>query len=292
MRTRRLDGSGGVALHGLEWDDGGDLDRDRLPPVLLVHGLASNARMWGGVARALHGAGHKVVAIDQRGHGLSAKPDGGYDFTTVTDDVVAVLDDLGWERAVVVGQSWGGNVVVELGWRFPERLSAAAAIDGGTISLSERFTTWDECRAAMAPPALEGTAASRIRAAMRAAHPDWPDEGIDGAMACFDVRADGTVAPWLTRPRHLAILEALWGHLPSERIAEFSVPLLLVPALGRPGVALSEFDQDRLTRARRAEGLSAMVTVRGIVGDHDLHAQHPLSVAELVHELALSSASR
>jgi pimeloyl-ACP methyl ester carboxylesterase len=289
MRLRRVSGSAGVKLQGYEWLP--DVDGE-LPPVLLVHGLASNGRMWAGVARDLRRTGHHVVAIDQRGHGHSDKPDDGYDFTTVTDDLLCVLDDLRWRQAVVVGQSWGGNVVVELAWRAPERVVAAAAVDGGTIELSERFSTWDECCSAMAPPALEGMAASRLAAAMRAAHPDWPNEGIDGAMACFDVRDDGTVAPWLSRSRHLAILEALWGHRPSSRIAELSVPLLLVPALGRPGAVLSELDEDRLDRARRATGLSAKVAVHGIVGDHDLHAQHPAAVAELLHSLAVDAGSR
>ena len=84
-------------------------------PFLLVHGLASNARMWDGVAVVLAAAGHPVVAVDQRGHGRSSKPDEGYDFDTIVADLVALIASLGWVRPVVVGQSWGGNVVIELG---------------------------------------------------------------------------------------------------------------------------------------------------------------------------------
>src|SRR5205814_1709852 len=107
--SRWLPATGGVGLHVNVWPDGEGV------PFLLVHGLASNARMWDGVASALAGLGHPVAAVDQRGHGRSDKPDSGYDFITVTDDLVAVLDGLGFERSVAVGQSWGGNVVVELG---------------------------------------------------------------------------------------------------------------------------------------------------------------------------------
>ena len=58
-------------------------------PVLLVHGLASNARLWDGVASRLAADGHPVAAVDQRGHGQSDKPDGGYDFATLTEDWLA-----------------------------------------------------------------------------------------------------------------------------------------------------------------------------------------------------------
>src|SRR2546429_435400 len=49
---------------------------------VLVHGLASNLRLWDGVAEDLHARGHTVVALDQRGHGRSDAPEGGYDLAT------------------------------------------------------------------------------------------------------------------------------------------------------------------------------------------------------------------
>ncbi|MDQ1426431.1 MAG: lipase, partial [Acidimicrobiaceae bacterium] len=83
-------------------------------PFLLVHGLASNARLWDGVADHLAAADHAVVTVDQRGHGQSSKPDHGYDFATVVADLVALIDALDLDRPIVAGQSWGGNVVLEL----------------------------------------------------------------------------------------------------------------------------------------------------------------------------------
>ena len=91
--------------------------------VVLVHGLASNARLWDGVATELARRDHPVAAIDLRGHGRSDKPDGGHDGATVADDVALVVDALGWSRPAVVGQSWGGNVVVELAHRHPEAVA-------------------------------------------------------------------------------------------------------------------------------------------------------------------------
>jgi pimeloyl-ACP methyl ester carboxylesterase len=85
-------------------------------PVLLVHGLSSNARLWDAVAGHLADAGHPVVAVDLRGHGASAaiaddEPDA---IAQAAHDLAAVCTDLGWPSPVVAGQSWGGNVVLQL----------------------------------------------------------------------------------------------------------------------------------------------------------------------------------
>src|SRR5215468_3009064 len=74
-------------------------------PFVLVHGLASNVRLWDGVAGHLHALGHTVVAIDQRGHGRSDAPDSGYDLATAIADLRALIGALGLERPVLTGQS-------------------------------------------------------------------------------------------------------------------------------------------------------------------------------------------
>ncbi|MGI8627693.1 MAG: alpha/beta fold hydrolase [Geodermatophilaceae bacterium] len=84
----------------------------RPPGFVLVHGLASNARLWRGVSEALSngGAGHAVTAIDLRGHGESAVPASGFDTATAASDVAAVIGRLSLERPILAGQPWGGNV--------------------------------------------------------------------------------------------------------------------------------------------------------------------------------------
>lgn len=233
---------------------------------MLVHGLASNAALWDGVATLLSAAGHRVVAIDQRGHGQSDKPDDGYDFATLTADLLAVIDALDLERVVAAGQSWGGNVVLELAHRAPQRLRGAACVDGGTIELSRAFPEWDGVAAALAPPHLEGTPLVDMEAAIRRMHPDWPEAGITGALANFEVRADGTVAPWLTRERHMTILRELWQHRPSDLYDTLEVPILIIAAGELTPLT------DATARIRRVRGLR-------IPSDHDIHAQRPAVVA-------------
>ena len=81
---------------------------------LLVHGLSSNLHLFDGVASELMNFGYRVIALDQRGHGGSSKPDSGYDFDSITNDLKLFIDSVGIrEHFVLVGQSWGGNVVLD-----------------------------------------------------------------------------------------------------------------------------------------------------------------------------------
>ena len=265
-----------------------NLDRSEVP-FLLVHGLASNARLWDGVGAVLAAAGHPVVAVDQRGHGRSSKPDGGYDFDTIVADLVALIASLGWVRPVVVGQSWGGNVVVELGATHPELAGAIAAVDGGFIELGDRFSNWDECRAALAPPRLIGTPVATMERWIREGHSSWPETGIVGSMANFEVRADGTIAPWLTFERHMMILEALYAHRPSQRYSQLAVPTLLIPA-DTGDVA---WTHDKRAAVDAALALLQHGRVRWFSpADHDIHAQHPVELAEVLIDLSHEGRAR
>ncbi|MEM1333899.1 MAG: alpha/beta fold hydrolase, partial [Actinomycetota bacterium] len=145
-RHRLIPLSSGVELHVLEWLP---TNEPSDTPFLLTHGLASNARLWDGVAWRLAERGHRVIAVDQRGHGRSSKPDGPYDVTTCADDLALLIDSVGFELPpLVAGQSWGGNVVLELGFRHPDSVRLVACVDGGFIDLQERFESWEACATA------------------------------------------------------------------------------------------------------------------------------------------------
>jgi pimeloyl-ACP methyl ester carboxylesterase len=271
----------GIELHTRRWmgDEG--------VPFLLVHGLASNARTWDGTAHRLQALGHPVTSVDLRGHGLSAKPDDGYDFVSMTGDLLEVLDHLGWSRAVIAGQSAGGNLAIDLAWRAPARVVGVVGVDGGFIELRARWPVWNDCERALAPPALEGTPRSRVAAAMRVAHRDWSKEGIEATLANLEVLPDGTVRPWLTRARHLRILRALWEHHPSDRIAKLEAPVLLVPADSG-----DEWSRAKRVEVERAAGAGRDVRVRWFSpSDHDVHVQHPVELGDVLHEWAVFVAS-
>lgn len=263
----------GVKLHVLRWPTfGGGVG----PAFVLVHGLASNARLWGGFAIELANRGFATVAVDQRGHGLSDKPDDGYDFPTATDDLVVVLEELGGPPPIVVGQSWGGNVVLELAAARPDLVRGVVCVDGGWIDLS-RFASWSECAAALAPPKLAGATASAVETMLRERHPDWPEAGIRGALACFEVREDGTVAPWLTYERHLRILRSLWEQRIVDLFPKVKLPVLLVPC----DDGTDWVEHKRYEVAAAEEGL-AVVRTHWFDADHDVHAQRPVELAAAV----------
>lgn len=253
--------------------------------MLLVHGLASNARLWDATAAELSRLGHAVAAVDMRGHGRSERPDHGYDMDTVCADLAGVCRHLAggaaaWQAPVVVGQSWGANVVLELAWMHPELVSGIACVDGGTIELSKRFPDWDECASVMAPPRLAGTSWQELEAMMRRLHPDWPDSGVVATLANFEERADGRAAPRLSLERHMAVLRGLWEHHPSKRYASIAAPVLLLPA---------ETDGGDMATGKRRSVEKALATIPSAAAhwfspsDHDIHAQHPVELARVLH---------
>ena len=253
--------------------------RGDAPLVLLIHGLASNARMWDGVGAALAASGYRSAAVDLRGHGLSSKPDQGYDFATICADLCALLDHFGTERAVFVGQSWGGNVVVHAGYAHADRVVGVVAVDGGMIELSRRFPDWDDCATALRPPALAGLPFSRFEPNVRAMNRDWPETGINGSLANFEVLPDGTIRPWLTLDRHMQILRSLWEHRPSALYPHIDRPVLFLPA-DSGDVAWTNDKQQAVDAALAALDRGAVEWFRP--AHHDLHAQHPQRCAEVI----------
>ncbi len=282
----------GVELHAVHWNPVDATER----PWLLVHGLASNARLWDGVAMELARRGHPVVAVDQRGHGLSSKPDDGYDMATVADDLHLLLDVLGnhdpdnWGvadessagegRPGVAGQSWGGNVVLELASRHPRDVAVISCVDGGFIDLRTRFPEWDGAAAALAPPRLAGTPLAQIQGWLDTSAGDWPDTGRQGTLANFEVRDDATIAPWLTFDRHLMVLRGLWEHTPSAIYPTITTPVLFVVA-DTGDVAWTHSKQAAVDSAVGALARGRADWFRP--AHHDVHAQHPVEVADLLH---------
>ena len=254
--------------------------------ILLLHGLASNALLWAPAGKLLANGGHRVIAADLRGHGQSDKPDTGYSMHEVADEVALLVKALGLESPIVIGQSWGGNVVIEVARRHSDVVSGIVAVDGGTIHLREVFDSWDRCVAAMHPPHLEGTPAGKLRAAIRAMRPGWSTEAIDGTMANMEVLEDGTIRPWLSHARHVEILRGLWDHDPFAAITSNSVPTLFTPSLPTEDAG-DGWSRHKLEAQRRVESLPNVRVEIFWDADHDLHAEQPGAFADAVESAIL-----
>jgi pimeloyl-ACP methyl ester carboxylesterase len=146
-----------VSAPDLHIEDSGDGH-----PVVLLHGLTATHRYVVHGSRALERSGHRVIAYDARGHGASA-PAEVYDYPSLTDDLVAVLDGLGVERAVLAGASMGAHTLLRLALEQPERVAGAVVIT----------PAWTEDR----DPGLDGW--DRLARGLREA-------GVDGFVAAYD----------------------------------------------------------------------------------------------------------
>ena len=205
--------------------------------MVLLHGLASTHRIWDFVAPLL-AQDFRVVALDQRGHGESAKPDGGYDFATVAADLNGLLRALKIESPILVGHSWGGNVALEYAATYPAALGGHCLVDGGTIEISIYFPSLEVAKAKMAPPDFSGMTLASLRARVR--DMDFGFEitpQIHRVMeANFEELTDGNIRASLSRSNHMAVVEAFWDQKPSELYHRVRCPVLLMPTRGRGGV--------------------------------------------------------
>ena len=107
------------------------------PPLLLVHGWPENWYAWRLVMPAL-ARDFEVIAVDQRGMGLTEKPRDGYDAGTLAGDLIALMDALGHERFAVVGHDTGYIISYALAADHPDRVArvALAEIPGPPVVAS------------------------------------------------------------------------------------------------------------------------------------------------------------
>jgi len=109
--------AGGLRQHAVIGGDG--------PPLLLVHGWPQNWYAWRLLMPTL-AQDFTVIAVDQRGIGLTDKPQDGYDAGTVAGDLVALMDALGHQRFAVVGQDTGYLIGYALAAGHPDRVARVA----------------------------------------------------------------------------------------------------------------------------------------------------------------------
>ena len=146
--------SGDLALAFLDEGDG--------DPVVLVHGFASTKEVnWvnPGWVSTLVRAGFRVLALDNRGHGQSAKPRDPADYKTerMAEDVLALLDHLSIPRADVMGYSMGARVTAFLALAHPERVRSAV-LGGLGIRLVDGVGLPQEIAVALEAPSLDAVA--------------------------------------------------------------------------------------------------------------------------------------
>lgn len=218
----------GIQMHCLDYSDGD-------PPLVLIPGMTSNASVFQGLIEAGLSSTLRVIAIDLRGRGLSDKPGSGYSMANYADDVLGLLDELGLERVVLGGHSFGGSVSINMAAHYPDRISKLVLIDAAAWvrpdglqqiqpavdRLGKVWPSWEAYLEAMKQmPFYQG----------------WWDPMIEEYYrADVEIREDGTVKP---RALPEAIIESAEKGLTedwAEHLALVHQPILLLNALGAFG---------------------------------------------------------
>jgi pimeloyl-ACP methyl ester carboxylesterase len=246
-------------------------------PVLLLHGLASTRHIWDLVVPGL--AGLPVLALDQRGHGDSERPDGPYDGETVVADALTALDAVGLSRVVVVGHSWGAWTALRLAAAAPSRVLAVVCVDGGAVRVRDLAPSREQVREQLTPPRT-ALPPERLREHLRSGPlaPWWTPAVEQAVLSIFGVGPDGLARSRLPFDAHMAIVDDLIDADLEPRLPEVRCPAWLVSC--SPDAARSEALQ------RAADRLPAPRVLRWDGALHDVPLQWPALVAGVVRAAA------
>lgn len=281
----------GDRLHYLDWSGDG-----ALPPLLLIHGLASTAWAWAPIARRLRSA-TRVLALDLRGHGLSESPRTGYELESLAYDALTVLSangygaDLDGPPAVVAGHGLGAAVAVTMANLRPRSVAALALVEGGFEDLSEAtgMTAADYLNSIGDPPEVMASMAAYLADRREFDPPSWDSDQERAARAAVDEKHAGHVAS-VVRARALrGSVEALFSYRPRVALSGVAAPVLI--AVAESGAADDETLRERrlalddVARARAATGAPAP-TIRVFPGaGHNLMRYRPDDLASSIKDL-------
>ena len=255
------------------------------PPVLALHGLASNARWWDLVAARLSPR-WRVLAPDLRGHGRSDRPEAGYSFAEVVEDLRGLIDATSLDRVIVAGHSWGASVALWLAATLPGRVLGCVCVDGGAAAMKEHFPTWAEAEERLRPPRIAGITADTVREWARGGslgEGGDPEAAAEILLGNFEETADGTVRARLGMDHHMEIARRLWELDLFELMARVECPVLFIPARGGPWPA--DEKANAVQRAQEVLG-GDRTQVVWVDGGHDLPVQRPAQVADAIASFA------
>jgi pimeloyl-ACP methyl ester carboxylesterase len=272
---------GALRLHYQEWGE-----PSAPGAIVLVHGVGSSCHIWDLTGPLLAERGRRVVALDQRGHGESDQPDGGYDFPSVVADLAGFADALGiGEATVMVGHSWGASVVLHYGVAHPDRTAGVVLVDGGTASPGERWT-WEETESRLTPPDIDGMLWSDLHQRMARNNGAYVDPRVEVVgRSLFNVDADGRVSRRFRIRNHMQVVRALWEQRPFELLAGLECPLLILPA--RQSTDAPEWLATKAATVQRAIELLPRARVRWFEDTvHDVPLQRPVELADELHAFA------
>jgi pimeloyl-ACP methyl ester carboxylesterase len=249
------------------------------PSVVLVHGLASNLAIWDLVAPILVGAGHRVVAYDQRSHGLSEDGDHDFGYPALVSDLRAVIEAFDLGEPFVVGHSWGASVALEHAAADPD-CPGVVCVDGGVIDMQALGRKWEDVEERMRPPRLIGPKDEIFTRIREYSHVLPWDRLEPVEERSFMTLPDGTVRPRLDFHDHMTIAHTLWAQRTWDLYERVSCPVTLLLARGMASdpsfTSMKESAVERI-RERRSD-----VRVEWLESVHDIPLLKPEELATAI----------
>lgn len=251
--------SPGAASEGAErtWTSADGLDlsaRDYAPaagparlPVICLHGLTRNSRDFDGVAPAMAAAGRRVLALDVRGRGRSARDpnSSNYNPAVYAGDVAALMTEAGLARGIFLGTSMGGLIAMTLATMRPDLIAGAILNDIGPEIATEGLTRIGGYVGAAEPAATWAEAAQRARAVNGVALPNL----TDADWMTFARRTWREVEPGRIIPDYDPAIAQAFAGAPagSTQSSPDLWPLFMALAVNRPLLLIRGAKSDLLT---------------------------------------------
>jgi 2-(acetamidomethylene)succinate hydrolase len=243
------------------------------PPVIFLHGITGSAGVWEPIAARV-AERWAAVAVDQRGHGRSARPKGEvYNAEDYAGDVAALIDDLGLGPAVLVGHSLGARNAMVAAARYPDRVRGVVAIDlTPFIPTSE----WEALEQRVGGGDRSFATEAEVRAYLADRYKRMPADAIARRAKYGYATVNGRLAP-LAEPA--AMMATCRGFRPDfvEAFKRLSVPTVLVRGEDSPVV-----NRETWAKARALRPDLRAVEVAGT--DHYVNEERPDLIADLVVE--------
>ena len=267
---------GDLQIRYLDWGGNGQ-------PIMALHGLASSAHWYDLVAPMLRGHG-RVIAPDQRGHGKTAQMGSGYDWQTLSEDIVGLMDHLAIEKTSVLGHSWGGNVAGNVAARFPERVDKLVMIDGGFLGGPQRQPPdWESFRERLRPRNVTGNREEFLERLRVQLAECWNSdlERIVQSMVYEDEQ--GQIQDILRPENHAQVIHSMWHEPPSTTLPRVICPTMIIPAGPSPERANSDFAISRREMVDLAAKSVRDCRVHWITNTmHDIGYHKPKELAEVI----------
>jgi len=256
------------------------------PDIVLIHGLASNLHIWELVGELLSRE-FNVIAYDQRGHGLSDKPLIGYDFDSITEDLLSLCISLNLSNPIIVGHSWGANVVIEaLAKDEGKYYQGGILVDGGILNIyKDSPSLWADIELNLSPPNLEHLSIDELIGRVQSNQSGYWYSVMENVLrSSFDV-VDNHIKSKLSRGNHMTILNNIWAQNIKELLIHIKSPVLILPVSQGHGVSHSPnmHGMPKIEAVDLARSLLAKSTVEWIYDSiHDVPIQNPNAVSKAI----------